>query len=332
MKIGSVNFATRQGLGILMKDFYDHGIVTHPIILRHGSRHNHLEWYPPDTPCLGSQSDLRSSRILNYIREMDAMLFFETPFDWWLIKFCRDAGIKTFLMPMYECMPKKLPMVPDVIINPSLLDQDYYPEGTFIPIPVNPPTPWRQRTRALRFVHHAGHGGLRGRNGTIELVKAIPFIISEAIVEISTQDMKVFRGHEAEMRHPKIKLIPSPQDRAGLFSEADVFIFPEKFNGLSLPLQEARASGMLVMSTDRFPLNTWLPQEPLINVRSYNQACISGRCHNFEEAVIEPADIAAKIDEYYNSDITAYSDSGKQWAFENSWDVLKPRYVEILES
>ena len=152
-----------------------------------------------------------------------------------------------------------------------------------------------------------------------------------------------------------------------------MFVFPEKFNGLSLPLQEARAAGMLVLATDRFPMNTWLPREmkagcvrcgsqslrlgdigegercfcnscnhmmkaehlgsktsTLIPVESYNRTCVSPRCLEFDEAVLFPRKIAERIDSLYGKDISAYSESGREWAKTMSWEVLGPRYKEEL--
>ena len=87
---------------------------------------------------------------------------------------------------------------------------------------------------------------------------------------------------------------------------------------------------MLVMTSDRFPMNTWLPREPLIPVEKYTVASISGAYKEFQEATVRPEDIAAKIDQVYDMDITEYSRSGKAWAEENSWELLKPRWVEAL--
>ncbi len=117
-----------------------------------------------------------------------------------------------------------------------------------------------------------------------------------------------------------------------LWTEGDVFVFPEKFNGLSLPLQEARAAGMLVVSTDRFPINTWLPKEPLIQVSDTRMTRLGGHLTEFDEAIVDPRDIAAKIDEWYGRDISEYSEQGRMWAARNSWEILKPKYMEILAS
>ena len=115
-----------------------------------------------------------------------------------------------------------------------------------------------------------------------------------------------------------------------LWTGHDVLVAPEKLNGLSLPLQEAWAAGMMVMTTDRYPMNTWLPTPPLIPVARTERASMGGHLE-FDESIVEPAAIAAKIDEWYGKDIWEISHKGKWWAREMSWRRLKPRFMEALK-
>lgn len=328
MRVGTICFATDQGLGILAKDFYDNGIVTDAIVLAHGKREDHQEWYPKSPFITNLHSGQFKAAVENMVDEVDVMLFFETPFDWDVIDRCRSMGIKTVLMPMYECMPKDLPAQPDLFLNPSLLDQQYYPSGKFLPIPVD--RLWIRRDRARVFVHNAGHGGLKGRNGTQELINAIPLVKSREIeFIIRCQDRNnIFTELQDDTR---VFIKTGTQPYETLYDEGDVFLFPEKFNGLSLPLQEAYASGMLVMATDRHPMNKWLPNAPLIPNRGFTISNVSPRCNAFQEAIVTPEDIAATIDKWAGKFIGDFSLAGKEWASCHSWEVLKPQYLKVLE-
>lgn len=323
MRIGSLVYATEQGLGVLARSFYRAGVLSEVLVVEHQHWPNHFEWYPKAERTPIHPVDQRAvNRILSRV---DAMLFFETPFNWDLIRQCHVAGVKSILMPMYECMPKTLPHKPDKIINPSLLDQQYYPEGVFLPVPVE--YTWRQRTKAEVFVHNAGHGGLKSRNGTGVLLDAMRYVKSPLKLILRSQ-----KSLQWDARDPRIEVRVGNFPFDSLYSEGDVFVFPEKFNGLSLPLQEARAAGMLVMCGDRFPMNTWLPTEPLVPVHHYERNCVSGRCLEFDEAIIEPEAVAKKMDEWYGRDITEYSLSGNVWAESMSWENLKPRYLKEIAS
>lgn len=361
MKVGSLVYATTQGLGILAKAFYDHGVVTHPLVIRHGSRETH-EWWFPGAPIV---SDLRRDYevLKEHCAKVDVMLFFETPFNWNLLPWCRQIGVPTVLMPMHECMPDPLPEWPDLLLCPSRLDFECYsawkrgdpqeqyqflhPNGitksVYLPIPVE--VPWRQRTKAEVFVHNAGNGGLRGRNGTKQLIEALWHVRSMAKFIIRSQEP--LNKYDMPYEGQRVDLRTGTFPAETLWDEGDVFVFPEKFNGLSLPLQEARAAGMLVMGSDRFPMNEWLPTvvetttpdnkefrthaSPLIPVKEYRTTSVGGPCRKFEEAVIDPKVIAEKIDEWYGRDISAYSQGGKEWAQEMSWERLGPKYKALLE-
>lgn len=338
--IGTVNYATTQGLGILTRDFVRGRVIDKILVIEHDSRETHHEWYP-GAPTASARDKARINLLGKaLIDSCDAMFFIETPFDWELINYCKNQGKPAVLMPMYECMPKVLPAVPSKFINPSKLDKQYF-DGPFLPVPVF--YPWKQRTKAEVFLHNAGHGGLRGRNGSIEFITSLEHTKTPLTAILQSQSESIIRY--ALGRYPESDKIAVSagkggatfQIRAGeidynrLFEGADVFVFPEKFNGLSLPLQEARAAGLLVMCGDRFPMNDWLPKEPLIPIRGHVRSQVSPRCLEFDEAIITPIDIAATMDAWYGQDITAYSRSGQEWAMTNSWPMWTNRYrSEIL--
>lgn len=340
MRVGSLVYATQQGLGILAKAFFDHGIVTDPLVVQHDRHENQRSWYPVCTPWVPIRELMREphyGKIRDWAASLDVLLIFETPFDWSLIQFCKSRGVKTVLMPMHECTPSFIyeeRYTPDLFLCPSHLDFEvfrHYGKCAHLPVPVE--VAWRQRERALIFVHNAGHGGLRGRNGTKELVEALQYIKSPAEILIRTQEPFPAPNLQCPtgVGNCKVSINCGTEEYGRLWEYGDVFVFPEKFNGLSLPLQEARAAGMLVMATDRFPMNQWLPTGPLIPSRSSVKARIGGGYLEFDEAVIDPKDIAMRIDSLYGSDISEYSLQGKTWAGSMSWAALKPKYVELLE-
>lgn len=339
MRVGSIVYATDQGLGILAKSFVDHGVVTDVMVVRHGRRPEHFDWYP-QAPIIGNLHGRADHMLMcEFCSDMDVMLFFETAFNWSLIDFCRKRGVKTALCVMHECTPRELPATPDLLLCPSKLDleqmQRCFPSmpSMYLPVPVpdDVRNQWRLRERAKVFVHNAGWGGLKGRNGTSEVVEAWNHVVSPVELVVRHQGhgydqmKRNYQGGRLEIRYSDLPY-------AELFSIGDVFLFPEKFNGLSLPLQEARAVGMLVMGSDRFPMNDWLPREPLIPVRRTQRACVAPRCLEFDEAVIDPQGIAARIDEWYERDISEYSRAGKAWAESMSWAKLGPEYRKVLEA
>ena len=332
MRVGSLCFATNSGLGILAKSFFDAGVVTDVMVVSHGRHKTHKEWYPQSEEITNLRGNDDRQRMIDFAANCDVMLFFETPFIWNLIDDCRHIGVKTALMVMHECLHSKVwQHKPDLFLCPSLLDLEVIDKShsgcmqMFLPVPVE--YPWRQRERARVFVHNSGHGGLKGRNGAAELLEAWQYVKSPAQLIVRSQAN--INAPKSGLDNVKMMIGTVPHDQ--LFNEGDVFVFPEKFNGLSLPLQEARAAGMLVMCGDRFPMNTWLPREPLIPVQGYIKERISTIYPEYDRALFDPRDIAATIDAWYDKNISGYSSDGLAWAYNNSWAVLKPRYITALE-
>lgn len=334
----------RQGLGWLAKRFYDAGVVTDPVIYRHShpSRKSEPIWYPPDTPVIYPHQHRGFSNlqwVRDKLKDVQVLLAFETFFDWNVVNVCRDLGVKTVLCPMYEWTPRVWPAKPDYILAPSLLDYDYFkdefPEHIqFIPIPVETGT-WQLRKRAEVFLHNAGNVGHREHKGTRQLVEAIPLVKSPARFVLKAQDRgameSILRDALKGENYPNVTVnyVDEPWER--MWDGCDIYVAPEKLNGLSLPLAESYAAGLPVITTDRYPANTWLPKEPLIQPASVHRACIGQNYREFDECVVEPADIAAKLDLWYGRDITAESEAAREWAERNSWAALKSRYVEFFD-
>lgn len=306
--IGMTCLATDQGLGVLAKQMYDAGIVDLVYVHPHTSRENHYEWYPNRV----SKEEL--------LEKCDTLLFIEDPFDWKLIPKARERGIKTFLIPMYECTRNPLPYVPDEIWSPSKLDQQYYPGSKLIQIPVASFP--KQRFFAKVFVHNAGNGGLGGRNGTKELIEAMKYVKSPIKLILRSQI-------PIACDDPRVEVRVGTFPYESLWEEGDVFVFPEKFNGLSLPIQEAFASGLLVMAGARFPNTNYLPNEPLIQVSGYHKEKIAVE---FDCAEFSPEKIAATIDEWYNKDISEYSQRGIEWGIQNSYGARSKEWRENLSA
>ena len=341
-----------------MKAFWDNGVVTDPVIVRHSAwqRRTHTEWYPPGTPEVPHRRTFDPAVVGPVLGRVDAMLFFETPFDWSLLPYCRDAGIKTALMPMYEWFPHTPPSWPDLMLCPSLLDLDYFKDRTetravFLPVPVDP-SRWRMRTKAERFLHNAGNVGHREHKGTRQLLEAVRYVRSPDFrLTVRAQDTRALRdiargtamitakqalimtrgSATVEATDPRVTFEFGERPYETLWDDHDVYVAPEKLNGLSLPLQESYAAGMMLLTTDRYPANTWAPKEGLIPVSEYRRERIAGSYLEFDEAVVRPEAIAAKIDEWVGRDLTYQSKKAHCWANDYSWDDLRPRYLEVFE-
>lgn len=352
MRCGSLVYDSTQGLGYLAKSFYDAKVITDVMVVK--NRYPQQGWFG-DSKVIHHFANDRQS-IHDFLKSMDVVLFLET--DWGFLEFCRREKIKSSLMVMHECFHQRLfesNYRPDLYLCPSLLDLQQmlrmsdgqftgffrqkgicYPtenrsEAMFLPVPVEG-IKWRQRTEAKVFVHNAGHGGLKGRNGTQQVLDAFAHLKTPVHLIIRGQDdvPKLLKNLTKRAGGATCEVRGGTVPWESLYEEGDVFVFPEAFNGVSLPIQESHAAGMLVMCGERFPMTSWLPNEPMIPVNNYTRERIGPPYLEYDRANFDPRQIAATIDSWYGKDISDYSRIGRAWAEANSWKYLKPLYMEAL--
>lgn len=299
-------------------EFHRHLKFRRVLIVDNGRYQLHLERF--------SDTEVRTTRHVSpadvqwVLDGVDMLLCFETPYNWDAFK---QKRVKTCLIPMYECTPHPLPYAPDLVLAPSLLDLKYYPNATYIPVPIaTDRIPFKVRKRAHHFIHNAGHGGLGGRNGTRELVEALRYTNADFKMTIRSQVPLTVRDDRVEV------VVQDHENYWELWDEGDVFVFPEKFNGLSLPINEAMCAGMPIMCSNRFPFNAYLPTDIMIPVRKYEKATIA---REFDMAVIDPRDIAQTLDEWTGWGIMRLSYESHDLAKRMSWDALLPTYQNAFD-
>lgn len=260
------------------------------------------------------------------MRGTDLIFSAETFYREELPEIARENGIKTVLMTMFEMTPERFPYKPDMFLCPSRLDYENMPEPkVYIPFPVAlDRLKWKERTTARNFVHTASHGGMNNRKGTYHLIQAMQHVKSDMKLHIYA-----WRGFNCD--DPRVTIITANYKYYWLaWEQFDVLVYPQDYNGICLPIQEAFASGLGVISTNIYPFNEYLPKELLYEPESMYRTRAANLLIEVDAARISPKMIAAKIDEVANTDISQYSTQGKLWAKNNSWKKLLPDYIKLF--
>lgn len=329
-QIGLIVRCDDGGLGSLSRDFYKYLEPVKTLVII-GGYNNHPERF--NGIIAGYQSGHHYNpiptlkQIDEFLDGLDTILTFETPYNWNLFSLAKQKGIKTILMPMFEWTPDPLPVEPDLILCPSKLEYDLY-EGNkiYLPVPIDRELhPFKLRTCAETFVFNNGHGGTLNRNSAREMIEAI---------SRTTIDVKFIVRSQVDLpdkiNDHRITYQFGDVPKEDLFKDGDILLFPHKFDGLSLPIQEAMSSGLPVISTDIYPHNTYLPKELLFEPDGYGKARMGERYREFQRAFISPRILAEKIDSFANQDVTELSKKMNEIAETMSWDNLKDKYLEIL--
>ena len=332
-KIGCIGYATHSGLGIILKDFVHHKLITDILILEHERFENNYDWYPSSQSITRSVSPEKNQEfqiLINFIASIDVIIILESPWNPYVIPLARKFNKKIILMPNHEWTP--WPLDVDMIICPSKLEEILYKSLisnipiVHINIPVNSEVIWNQRNRSLRFLHNSGRGSSNDRNGTQLLIDSLKYLSDEIDISMRGQELVIYNNENLK----NVNVINKSVDFKDLFVGYDTFIFIDRFCGLSLPLQEAYASGMAIITGNRFPINTWLPKEGLIDPIGYEKLNFTGQ--SFDSAIYDPKEVAEKVDEFYGRDIQILSSRGQEWGFNNSWDKLRLKYESLMQS
>ena len=245
---------------------------------------------------------------------MDMLFCIETPYNQSTFSIARKMGVKTALRVNYEYMGNYVGYnAPDLWISPVEWNMEWIPNPNIVlPFPVcTDKIKFKERKKAQRFLHIAGHKGYMDRNGTNIVLDAMKCIKSDAEVIIKDQSNT-----------------PEPE-YAHLYDDGDVLLYPRRHSGQSLVMNEAMAAGMPIMMTDMEPQNTILPKDMLIPVKRMGAVDIRRR---IEFAEIDPIKVAELIDKWYNIEIWSISKQMREKAMQMSWQTLLPEYRRVFRS
>ncbi len=329
-RLGMIVRYDNSGLGTLSWEFARHLKPDKVLMVQNGVFQTFPERYDsiPEKRMVMRSFDRRDVEWL--FQGIDVLLAIETFYDWYLIKEARKRNVKTVLYTMFEMTPDPIPLHPDLYLCPSTLDYKVMPNPkVYLPVPLaTDRLLWQKREKAHTFIHSASHGGISGRKGTQLFLDAIPMVKSDVKFKIFSwnEGYKIPRDSRVEFVRTQFK------NYWQLWREGDVLVYPQDYNGICLPVVEAMACGLGVVTTDIYPFNEYMPKELLFPIIGTKKTRASNGLMEVDAAIIAPADIAKKIDEIANTDISKYSLYGKKYAEEHSWDALLKKYERVFDN
>jgi len=330
LKVGLLARADNSGLGILSWDL-NKNLDFEKVMIVTNEYPIDLERYDEKKTTICDRGIPSLQEIKAFLDGLDVVITLETPYNWNFYKIARDMGVKTALMVMYEWTPdqKRMPSEPDMYLCPTQLDYDtLWGNKHLVPVPVNrKDVPFKERTEAKTFIFNNGHGGYGGRNSLNEFLQAIQMVKADVKFIIRTQVPM-----DESIRDSRIEIQIGEVDYDKLWSEGDIYVHAHKFDGLSLPLQEALSAGYPVIAVDREPYNNILPEEMLFDYDAKYSVQLPLR--TIKAVTINPRTLADKIEEFAampNNKIKELSNKSDALAKEMSWSKLKPQYEQIFQ-
>lgn len=333
MRLGLIARADNGGLGAQTHDFYQHmsPYKTMVVDISHLTGYaNDFTKYPGATIVRGFEPS--SEEIERFLTGLDVVFTVETPYNHYLYYKARQMGVKTVCQFNYEWLQHhqdhNLPY-PDLFLAPSSWNLEYMDKFNvpveYLHVPVDRDKfPFKGKHEAKKFLHIAGHRTFGDRNGTAILLEALPYIRSDIEIVIRTQDdlPRAYTDSKLTIIKQDVK------DRRDLYNDEDVLILPRKYGGLSLQLNEAMSLGMVPLMLGITPQVDFLAEESLLPAYIKEQTMIKTRVDVYE---CTPEDLAAKIDQLANMDITRLSKLSNKISCEKDWKVMKPKYAQLFE-
>lgn len=244
----------------------------------------------------------------NFTRGLDVVVVLEMAFPE-IITAARKNGAKVALKVNYEYLPERLSVEPDLYLCSSSVNYDAVRSNNKVLIadPVDTDRiPFKKRKIAKVFQHNTGNP-LNDANCTAETIEAFKVLKKEEFI---------------------IKQHGDVENYWELYGDGDVFVLPQKFRATSLPIQEAMASGMPVITTDIRPFNEFVPKETLIDPVGFKN--LTGYYRPIRAAEIKIEDLRDKIISLLGKDIQKLSERSREYAESISWRKLIPKLKKVL--
>jgi glycosyltransferase involved in cell wall biosynthesis len=260
MRVGLVGWAVRTGVGQINADVArladwvtdwlvprHKTLVTEPALARHAAIWPCERWNDEDA-------------WRRFVDRVDALLFVETPyvrgFD--LAAWARARGKRVACVPMLDWLDPGAEWLEsvDLFWAPTraarrTLSEQLGPArvaGGYWGVDLME-LPFRPRRSCERFLFVNGFGGFAGRKGA-DVVAAAAALAPEIPLIVRSQTAEL----PALPAHVEVRLEDLPE-RADLYTEGDALLAPSFWEGLGLPLYEAQARGLPVLTTDAPPMN-----------------------------------------------------------------------------
>jgi len=314
LRIGLVARADVTGLGIQTRDFYRHMKPDHVMIvdLSHLSgRILNRHWYPdadsvvkyvpyPETPVLKNPDADTKRAIDQMVEQVDLVFTCETVYDYYLIHAAQKKGVKVVLQYNFELLDHVhntgLPQ-PDVFMAPSMwrYEDISFPHKVFVPVPVDreifKPQKWDSPV-INQWIHPGGNPVMEDRNGTKVCIEAWNYTKSNARLKVTTPDRQIMAPNNKV--HVARGLAKEPQDN---YVGAEGFVFPRKFGGLCLPLNEAMSIGMPCLMSGVKPQVQFLPAEALVSAPQHRIVYTKTDIAVHEPDAVEVAAVVDRLSE-----------------------------------
>jgi glycosyltransferase involved in cell wall biosynthesis len=348
-RLGLIARADNSGLGTQTWEFHRHLKPDKTLVIDlssiadsgdHCNKNVFLERFPGAMVHRGTCPS--PDEIESFLDELDVVFTAETFYTYDFLHRANNRGIKTILQYNYEFLAhlnsRDLPS-PTVFAAPSLWNyfDTRLPQKIHLPVPIATdrfaPNPTPPETAKV-FLHPVGRPAIHDRNGTEDVIAALPLVRSEITMIFRCQRP----GHVESLlaQHdilPNVTVVvdtSAPKEYWHSYQGIDAVILPRRYGGLCLPANESLGAHVPVLMPDIDPNNRWLPREWLVPT---HRALEFDAFNRITVHHVPPSTLALAIDQFA-TDSEFYQRAVKEarrLAQVYSWDTLLPQYRSTID-
>lgn len=332
MNVGLIARADSRGIGYQTHEFWKamQPAKTAVVDLRDRKWPNDWSRFPDADVFTPVDWRFDEDQARGWLAGLDVVFIVETPYDWEFLKLAESMGVRTVIQGNPEFYQEGKPE-PSGWWWPTPWLQHRLPSGPVVPVPV--PDDWPHQAGSpdddlLTFVHVAGHRARADRNGTDIMSRVVRSLNFPCRVRIYGQDGSLvgFKGRPGV----DVELFPDGvEDRRDIYRGAHVVVLPRRYGGLSLPAQEAMASGCAVIMPECSPNDFW----PTVRVPAMAHGAVHTKLGNIRMFTADAPAINRKLREFHDDrhllDVTMGMSSA--WALHNRWEFWRPKYGGLFE-
>lgn len=342
-KIGLIAFANNSGLGNQTRRLAqmikpDRVLVINSESFSKNSKQN-FDWYDGFSGYVVNGFP-KTHEIRVFLRGLTHVILAENPLNFALFSLAQSLGIRTYCQSNYEFCDNLnnpgLPL-PTSFLMPSYwkleeMQRRFSIDVRHLPPPIDPNEFLKSREMNLarkpeipKLLHIVGTLASSDRNGTLDLLAALPLIQSKFTLTIKSQ-------HELPKEymvfdHRVTYSIGNEPETAKLYEDFDALVLPRRYGGLALTCNEALMSALPVLMPDISPNNQLLPQKWLFKSVLIDHLQTREMIEVYGSAARE---IAACIDALLSRDLDTEKLQAFELGYENfSVTKLKPKYEEL---